>query len=165
MKLAVFKSQTAKLATVILVAIVIVAVAGKGTLEAAGKYFELNRELKFMDPLTPASSQRINTNVFLLKETDLEREIFAALSRASQAHGVNLKQVYPSRIFNIDEVATISQKVTLEGDFIGILKSLRDIRHMRGVKISSVKFETEQINKTDLLVAHIYFQGVKHVEK
>ncbi|MBL7840263.1 MAG: hypothetical protein JNJ75_09005 [Cyclobacteriaceae bacterium] len=165
MKLAVFKGQTAKLAAIGLAAIVIVVIAGKETFRAMVRYFELDRELKAMSPVIPASSQEVTPYAFLLKETELEREIFAALSRTSQAYGVNLRQVHPAIVFNTGEVLTISQKVTLEGGFVSILKGVRDIQDIKGVKISSIRFETEHINRMNLLVAHIYFQGVKHIEE
>jgi hypothetical protein len=152
---------------VALAAVVIVFIAGKNTFQVAVKYTTLKKQLTTLNTGNPNGvNQKVEQNKFLLQEIDLEREVFSTVSQSCQKNQVNLKQVQSPQISNDGKIIVLTQRVTLQGDFVKILKSLQDIQtEMSTIKISSLKFEIEEVNKVQTLLAHIYFQGVKHLQE
>jgi hypothetical protein len=155
------------IAIVVLIAVVIIFIAVKNTFQVARTYVKLNQQLNTVNNrVSIKNPQEEEVNRFLLEEVDMEGEVFASISQSCQQNHVNLKQVHVPKILNDGDVVIITQQVTLQGDFIQILRCLQDIQAKpTAIKISSLRFETEEINKIKILVAQVYFQGVKLLQE
>jgi hypothetical protein len=155
------KNPNAIKLAVALAALLIVFVPLKSTIALAFKYNALKDRVKTYVTATQKSSITKSSDK-LLSDIDHERKIFEEISRACQDHKVVVKQVDLPKTVNESGVITQTQEILLEGDYINILKSLRDISSsLDPIKVASIKFEREENNKRIALVAHIVFQSVK----
>jgi hypothetical protein len=93
-------------------------------------------------------------------------DVFASVSRAAQAHRVTVKRFDPPRETEEEGVVVQTWQVALEGGFIDLLSCLRDTGdELKRVKVVSLKFDREDVNKKTVLIARVVFQSAKPLEK
>jgi hypothetical protein len=147
--------------TVMLVALLFAAIPLKNTIALAERYFDLKSSVNLYMRST-GRTQNVKANAKLLDAFDHEKKIFEGISKASQAYKVIIKQVDLPKIIENGGVVIQSQEIQLQGDYIDILKTLRDVNEdLEPIKISNARFERVEDNKKVNLVAHIFFQSVK----
>jgi hypothetical protein len=162
MKLTYFhKNPGAIKIAIVIAAVLIVVVPLRNTIVLTFKYGELKSTMKTYlnaNRNTAASNQ----DERLLEDFDHEKKIFEEVSKACQEYKVIVKQVDLPKMIDNGGVVTETQQILLEGDYVNILKSLRNINNaLDAIKIANVKFEREENNKRIALVAHVIFQSVK----
>jgi hypothetical protein len=92
-------------------------------------------------------------------------DVFASVSRAAQAHRVTVKRFDPPRETEEEGVTVQTWQVALEGGFIDLLSCLRDTgNELKRIKVVSLKFDREEVNKKTMLVARVVFQSAKPLE-
>ncbi|MBT1710555.1 hypothetical protein KK062_20085 [Fulvivirgaceae bacterium PWU5] len=92
-------------------------------------------------------------------------DVFASVSRAAQAHHVIVKRFDPPRETEEEGVTVQTWQVSLEGRFIDLLGCLHNTgEELKRVKVVSLKFDREEVNKKAVLIARVVFQSAKPLE-
>jgi hypothetical protein len=146
------------------IAMIIVVIAGQGTIDLVGRYFELKAELKAVNQTAPLSRQA-RYSADALKEIDLNATIFRTISEAAQRTKVRVKRINSPVIFDEDDYQTVTQEVVLEGDFVNSVKCLSETSSkLKYIKLCSLGFERDQSPKNNVLYTKAYFQIIKSIK-
>lgn len=148
-------------AVVPVIAFLLLALPVRPTVVLALKYFDLQEKLN--SSTNTLQEPRLATDTLLLQEIDFAKKVFNDISYSSQLHKVVIKKIdLPVLTILQDEVIEQSQQITLNGNFVDILKTLDDIKEkLKPVKIVSIKFARIDNNKVVILEATVILQAVK----
>jgi hypothetical protein len=143
----------------ITVGFVVIFLAVRNTMVLAVRYISLSEELRSAESSPRETKLKFSTKAF--DDVNVNENIFSAISEAAVISGVTVKNIGVPTIFEIQGCRLLTEEITLEGDFIRILRcvDLADAR-LGMIKISSLKFEKEETYKSGALVLKVYFQMV-----
>jgi hypothetical protein len=93
---------------------------------------------------------------------DLNKTTFAAISESAKRHNVTIKQMGTPVSFTNPGYSIETEEVTLEGDFLNLLRCVDDANaKLDLIKLSSAKFERDQSLSANALYVKLYFQAIK----
>lgn len=147
---------------VFIAALLIVIIPVSNTISMFVHYGEIQGKLKAVSSSPEQPTISSSNDKLLEKDADYTKKVFGLLSESCKTNSVTVKQVELPRKSLTADVQIESQQITMEGPFVNILKALNEINEqIEPVKISSVAFRTETINKEKVLTSQIVFQSVK----
>lgn len=131
------------------------------TVSLAQQFFALRNEISIAKK--NGKKKISEKDVMMLIDDNSPQTIFAAISKSSQAEGVIIRQVELPKSSERNTVIVQSQTVSMEGNFIKLLKSMDGLADdVKPAKIASINFIRQQApQKKEILVGTIVFESVK----
>ena len=101
-----------------------------------------------------------------LPESDGLKSIVQQMSQICNKEQVKITQIEPLRFFDENEVQIVTQQMTLQGEFVSLLRCVEQVqRDNKGSKIASLKFKRElSTDKRPVLLLDIFFQSIKAIK-
>jgi len=131
----------------------------RNTFNLAMQYRALSNEVDNIDA-SPKTRNLYRSDIF--EEVDINRIVFDAISEAAKANQVVVKTINTPSVFEDDDFLVLTEEITLDGDFVKILKCLDQAdAKLEHVKISSLNFVREENQKSTTLLLKVYFQMIK----
>jgi hypothetical protein len=149
-------------ALIIGIAILIISVPVVRTIDLYFEYLEGVEQLGARDPGLTETKQYPHE---AFEHTDISPVIFEAIGGAAKQHDVIVKNISTPVVFKEDDHLLLTEEITLEGDFIKIMRCINDADEKLGlIKVASLKFERTQSQKSETLLLSVYFQMIKTIE-
>src|SRR5687768_3297950 len=85
-------------------------------------YWEIREQLRNADDYPVQAEVKYPMDIF--ENVDLNRTLFDAIGESAKQHNVIIKQINPPVRFQEDQFLLLTEEITLQGDFISMLKCI-----------------------------------------
>jgi hypothetical protein len=159
-----YKKTTLFIAGMILLGLSLTIVASKSTFQLAARYKDVKSKLEALENIPAGKSSRRAQKVF--QEVDLNSELFKVMSESARTYQVKIKSINAPFSSSNSDFSILTKEVVLEGGFIASLKCVDNAaRHLKFIKLSSIKFERDISAKAGTLYTRVFFQTIKKNER